>query len=704
HDMWGTLHHAPERTLRAVLAAMGHTDTRASLKKLKELPWGRLIEPSLVALQSEQPPSIPIRFRLEEGGEAGVCLEVEFTEDGGRHEKRLIEGIAPSEETTLDGTRHVRVDIPNDTNRPLGYHLLKVRAMLPSGTLEGSMHIIVTPARCHRPEGRSWGITLSLYGLRSDKNAGAGDLGDLKELMAWAGGRLGAGFVGLNPLHDIPNSLAEGISPYSPISRLYRSLLYIDLAQVPYLDDMLLAEAGPSLKALRDTDLVDYDGVAKLKASLLKKAFGRFSEAKGNGSLPTQYMESYGSYLAQEGRALDLHALFMALAEHIRESGRAGRDWIGWPEQYRDPGGQAVEEFAKDHAPLVEFQRFLQWVLDCQMAKVAKAAEHMPIGLYMDLAVGSSDCGSDTWANQDLFALGINTGAPPDDFNPQGQNWIFPPMRPEGLRETGYSLFRKTLKANLAHAGALRIDHALGLFRIFFIPEGRPPSEGTYVDYPAEDLLRIIALESERAGAAIVAEDLGTITEEAREGLSSRDMLSYRILYFERDWERGAFLPPECYPEEALAAVNTHDLPTLRGFFEGTDIANRKELGIFDKDAHEKALEERERDKSSLINILERFLLQRGVVLSEMPDISLAAHDFLAATPSLLTSVSLDDITDSAVQQNMPGVTEGHPNWRRKCSRSLERLKEDSEDPGTFLASLIKAFRNSGRVANEGDV
>ena len=427
HDMWGTLHHAPERTLRAVFAAMGHTDIATSLSKLRELPWGRLIEPSLVVLQSEQPPSIPIRFRLEKGCEAGVTLEVEFTEEGGRHEKRLIEGIAPSEETIQDGTRHVRVDIPNDTNRPLGYHMLKVRAMLPDGVQEGSMHIIVTPSKCHRPEGRSWGITMSLYGLRSDRNAGAGDLGDLKELIAWAGNRLGAGFVGINPLHDIPNSLAEGISPYSPISRLYRSLLYIDLGQVPFLDDTLLAKAEPSLKTLRNTALVDYDGVAELKTSLLKKAFKRFSEAKGNGSLPAPVNESYDSYLAQEGRSLDLHALFMALAEHIRESGRAGRHWLGWPEQYRDPEGQAVEDFARDHAPQVEFQRFLQWVLDCQMDMVAKAAETMPIGLYMDLAVGSSDCGSDTWANQDLFALGINTGAPPDDFNPQGQNWMFPP-------------------------------------------------------------------------------------------------------------------------------------------------------------------------------------------------------------------------------------------------------------------------------------
>ena len=272
-------------------------------------------------------------------------------------------------------------------------------------------------------------------------------------------------------------------------------------------------------------------------------------------------------------------------------------------------------------------------------------------------------------------------------------------MKPAVLKETGYSLFKKTLRANLAHAGALRIDHALGLFRIFFIPEGRPPSEGTYVDYPAEDLLRIIALESTRAKAAIVAEDLGTITEEARKGLSSRGMLSYRILYFERDWERGEFLPPECYPEEALAAANTHDLPTLRGFFEGTDIANRRELGIFDQDAHKRALEERERDKTSLSNILESFLLQRGVVSREMKDISLAAHEFLAATPSLLTSVSLEDITNSAWQQNMPGVTNGHPNWRRKYSRSLEGLKEDSDDPGTFLAILIDAFRASSRVA-----
>ena len=704
HDMWGTLHHAPETTLRAVLAAMGHSDMGSSLKRLRALPWGRLIEPSRVVLEGEQPPSIPIRFPLVEGKEADVTLDMEFTEEDGRHEKRTMEGIAPAEEIRLDGTRHVRVDIPNETNRPPGYHLLRVRATLPGRVLEGAMHLIVTPERCHRPGGRSWGITMSLYGLRTDNNAGAGDLGDLRDFTEWAGHELRAGFVGINPLHDIPNSLAEGISPYSPISRLYRSPLYIDLAQVPYLHESDLAEAAPSLKTLRDTELVDYDGVAELKTTIVQKAFRGFTEALEAGTVPPALAESYDSYLKQEGEDLLLHATFMALAAHIRKTDCVGRFWRGWPLKYHDPSGPAASEFRDTHAHEVEFQRFLQWVLDCQMAGVASAAGDMPIGLYLDLAVGSSDSGSDTWAHQDIFALGINTGAPPDDFNPQGQNWIFPPLLPERLRETGYVLFRNTLRANLSHAGALRIDHALGLFRIFFIPEGRPPSEGTYVDYPAEDLLRIIALESVRAGATIIAEDLGTVTAEARESLAKRGMLSYRILYFERDWEHGSFLPPEAYPEEALAAINTHDLPTLRGFWEGSDITIRQELGIIDDPAHDQAREIRERDKSSLITILEPLLAQQGVAPEHALNLSLAAHDFLAATPSLLTSVSLDDMTDSAQQQNMPGITKGHPNWRRKYSRPLERLKKDSRCSGTFLASIVRIFNRHSRARTQGDV
>ncbi len=696
-DMWGTLHHAPESTLRAVLVAMGHTDLQASLEKLRALPWGRLIEPTLVVLEGEQPPSIPIRFPLVEGKEPEVVIEIEFTEDGARHEKRTMEGVTPAEEILLDGARQVRVDIPNETNRPTGYHQLKLRATLPDGVLEGTMHLIVTTKQCHRPVGRSWGITMSLYGLRSDNNSGSGDLGDLREFTRWAGRDLGAGFVGINPLHDIPNSLAEGISPYSPISRLYRSLLYIDLAQVPYLHEQDLQETAPSLKTLRDTALVDYDGVAKLKTTLLQKAFGRFTEALEAGTAPTRQAESYSTYLKLEGEDLIMHATFMALAAHIRETDCVGRFWRGWPRKYQDPSGDAVSEFRSTHAHEVEFQRFLQWLLDCQMAGVASAAGDMPIGLYLDLAVGSSDSGSDTWAHQDVFALGINTGAPPDDFNPQGQNWIFPPLLPERLRETGYGLFIKTLRANLRHAGALRIDHALGLFRIFFIPEGRPPSEGTYVDYPAEDLLGIIALESVRAGAVIIAEDLGTVTKEARQGLARRGMLSYRIVYFEHDWEHGRFHPPEAYPEEALAALNTHDLPTLRGFLEGSDIRIRRKLGIFDDHAHDMACQGRQRDKSNLINILEPLMAQQEVASDQVLDISLAAHSFLALTASLLTSVSLDDMTDSAHQQNMPGITEGHPNWRRKCPKPLERLKEDSMDPGTFLASIVRAFHRQSR-------
>lgn len=701
HDMWGNLHKAPGSTLKAVLASMGHRDVEASLKELRYGPWGSLIEPVLVTLVHEQPASIPIRFRLEEGLEPLVVLHVEFTEEDGRHEERTLEGIVPAEVEIIGGMRHVRVDIPNETSRPLGYHTLNVRVDLPGNKIEGSMRIIIAPGRCHRPKQRCWGITLSLYGLRSEQNAGAGDLGDLKELIRWAGDDLNAGFIGINPLHSIPNSLSEGISPYSPISRLYRSLLYVDLNNTPFINREDLKRARMRLEELREAEFVDYDKVAGLKTAMLLKAFERFSDALEADTLPTEQTESYRIYLEQEGKSLERHATFMALAAHIRDTACMGCDWSGWPQEFRDPDSDSVKEFRVSHAPEVDFQMFVQWVLDQQLEQVAEEARGMPVGLYQDLAVGSSDCGSDTWAHQGVFALGMNTGAPPDDFNPKGQNWIFPPLLPEQLRQSGYEVFINTLRSNLRHSGALRIDHALGLFRLFFIPEGRPASEGTYVEYPADDLLKIVALESVRAGAAIIAEDLGTITDEARRGLGQMGMLSYRILYFERDWEHETFLPPESYPEESLSAVNTHDLPTLRGFWEARDLTIRKDLGITDNQGYDEALAQRDIERSRLKDALSPFIPDDEG--DEMRKISLAVHSFLASTPSLLTSTSLDDINGSPEQQNMPGTMSGHPNWRRKSPVTLEGLQSQYKQKESLLAPLVRIYRETSRTLHERD-
>jgi 4-alpha-glucanotransferase len=696
-DMWGNHHTVPEATLRAVLSAMGHSNTEDSLREFRKRPWDRLMDPVQVVIEDEQPLFIPVRFPLEHGNEDSVTLHVRFKEEGGHSEERTVHGVTPAGETEIEGTRHVRVDIPNEPNRPLGYHEVSVRVSTPHGKSKCSMRLIVTPARCHMPKARCWGIGLSLYGLRTDRNTGAGDLGDLRRLVHWSGEELGAGFVGLNPLHSIPNRLSEGISPYSPISRLFRSVLYADLSEVPLLGEDDLKGTEERIATLREAELIDYDGVADLKTGLLIRAFERFHKALESGTLPKEESDSYVSYIAREGEHLEHYSTFMALSAQLRDSSCKGRDWRCWPEEYRDPGSPEVAEFRTSHAPEVEFHKFVQWLLDRQLAKAAEAAARMPVGLYLDLAVGSSDCGSDAWANQDVIALGLHTGAPPDDFNPRGQDWLFPPMLPCRLREAGYEPFAKVIRNNLRHAGALRIDHALGLFRLFLIPEGRPPSEGTYVNFPSEDLLRIIALESVRSGTAIIAEDLGTVTEEARSGLSRHGMLSYRLLYFERDWEKGTFLPSEAYPGEALAAVNTHDLPTLRGFWEERDITLKLELDIISKREFEIAIDNRKKEKEGLLETLRPYLSNKEQSGCTYPAISMAAHAFLAETPSVLASVSLEDITNSLEQQNMPGTTTGHPNWRRKYPVSLEELVKSASNGESMLSSLMDVFTKTSR-------
>jgi (1->4)-alpha-D-glucan 1-alpha-D-glucosylmutase len=322
----------------------------------------------------------------------------------------------------------------------------------------------------------------------------------------------------------------------------------------------------------------------------------------------------------------------------------------------------------------------------------------MDIGLYTDFAVGSSGGGSDAWGYPGLFAMGVTAGAPPDAFSIKGQDWGFPPLIPEMARESGYELFIRTIRQNMRHAGALRVDHALGLFRLFWIPGGMTPEEGAYVRYPYEDLLRIIALESVRNRAVIIAEDLGTIGEKVREALDSSGMLSYRLFYFERDWPNPMFLPPGTYPEMALTAVNTHDLPTLSGYWAGRDIEVKRRLGIYpDEEALRKDLEERGRDRQYMLDALGEFLPvgfpRSAAEVPEMtPELSLAVHAFLARTPSRLVSVSLEDIQGALDQQNLPGLAKGHPNWRRKAPLMLQELMA-----GGQARAIAGVFRRESR-------
>lgn len=723
YDMWGNLHTVPLSTKEAILRSMGLDDFKAALREQQNRPWNRLIEPVLVCPHDEQPASVPVHFTAREGpsreGPSREGEEKDVTvrwslkdEHGAVLREMRARGIAPAKTKSIEGTRYVRLDLQVGGELLPGYYTFDVQLQSPlavgalseSMGLSGSMRLIITPAQCHGIEGRAWGPTVNLYAQRPKEGSwGMGGLGALRQLIRLTGD-LGGGFVGLNPLHAIHNSLPFGTSPYSPISRLYGNYIYLGPEDIPGLEASsggLPDEFKKQAKALGDMDMVDYEALAALTALALEKSFSTFMDRHYRAEGSPEARE-FKAYIREEGGPLELFALFMALAKWFaspKDKGLATAWWL-WPEGYRRPDGAGVAAFKEQNPDAVLYWQYVQWLLDRSLRACREAALEagMKVGLYQDLAVGSIRDGSDAWSYPEIFAREASVGVPPDNFNPMGQDWGFPPLIPSKLRESGYELFIQTIRKNLKHAGALRIDHALGLFRLFWIPEGLDPREGAYVNCPSEDLLGIIALESQRSKAVIVAEDLGTVGNEVREALKRYNMLSYRLFYFERNWPGRDFLKPHEYPEAALVAVTTHDLPTLAGFWSGRDIEVKSELGLYPDDSvRQWDKGERACDKALMLKVLhEAGTLPEGFpenpddVPGLTPELCLAVYEFLAKTPSKLVSISLEDLLGVIEQQNMPG-TVGPSNWSRKLPLDVDGLKEDGR-----LKALGEIFRRYG--------
>jgi 4-alpha-glucanotransferase len=699
YDIWGNKHHTSHDAKRAILSSMGIEVIEAELHRRLNAKWLRLMEPTLVVPVSKQPPTIRIHLPLEEGCEKDVRVSLSVEDEDGRKDIHEIEGIKASATREIDGMRYVRAELLNRTDRDLGYYGVRVLCVTPSGEHSARMRLIVTPEACYEPQGRRWGIYANLYALRSARNWGVGDLTDLRDVLRWAGSDLGADFVGINPLHAINNRMPYGISPYSSTSRLYANFIYLDLEKISAGAEFRKLIASPEFKAeieaLRRSDLIDYEGVAALKMRALEAAFKDF--LKRHLRTGTSLAEAFRGYVASEGKPLEDFATFSALEEHLRAKDPGLYTWQDWPEECRSAESPAVGEFKREHGDQVLFHQYVQWLMDRQLREASDEAKSigMGVGIYADLAVGSSGSGSDAWSFPEVFGFGMEAGAPPDNFSLNGQSWGFPPLIPERLRETGYELFVQTIRKNLKYSGALRIDHALGLFRLFWVPRGMSPKEGTYVRYPHEDLLRIIALESVRNKAVIIAEDLGTVSDEIREALLDFGMLSYRLFYFERDWKRNVFRRPEEYPERALTAVTTHDLPTLRGYWEGHDMEVKKALGLYpDEEAYRNDVAGRKRDRERIIEALGHCLPEGYEPPEKMtPELSLCVHRHIGRSPAKLAVAALDDILGVLDQQNMPGTIDAHPNWRQKYPEPVEEVFKNRH-----ARDLARMFREEGRA------
>lgn len=560
-------------------------------------------------------------------------------------------------------------------------------------------------AHCYQPavlhnDGRIWGLTVQLYSVRSRRNWGIGDFSDLVALVGRVAAA-GGDFIGLNPLHALFPDNPAHISPYNPSHRGFLNVLYIDVEAVPEWAAceaarcrLASADFQARLLALRATAVVDYVGVAQAKFEVLALLFEQFQKTGLRA-------KEFAAWRRQQGLALERFARYEALQAHFRKAGAWG--WPAWPREYHDPDSSAVADFAKTHVDAVSWHAWLQWLADTQLAAVAAHAKAcgMGIGLYQDLAVGANPGGAEVWCWQQVFAAGASTGAPPDELNLLGQDWGLPPFVPHRLRAVGYAPFIDILRSNMKHAGALRIDHVMGLMRLFWVPPDTPATEGAYVHYPFDDLLGLVALESVRNECLVIGEDLGTVPEGFRERLFEAGVLSYHPLIFER-YPDGQFRLPVDMPRQALIAASTHDLPTLAGFWCGIDLAVRTQLLLFPSDElRQRLIAERGWDRGRLLWALEREgLLPEGMSKdpAQLPELTTAViaaiHAYLARSPAQLMVVQPEDLFSLTDQINVPGTLEDqHPNWQRKLPLPLEAWGEDA----SLVAILAAINRERSR-------
>jgi 4-alpha-glucanotransferase len=529
-------------------------------------------------------------------------------------------------------------------------------------------------AACYMPdflkEGRAWGVTCQLYGLRSLRNWGIGDFEDLARLGEMAA-RWGADFLGLNPLHALFLAEPQRSSPFSPSNRTFLNPLYIAVDQVDGFDPT--EDLDPAkLSALRDSDLVDYTSVAQHKLDVLRRIHRRV-----HGAVDPAFLD-------KGGEALRLYALFEAISLHMTTLGFSS-GWLSWPEEFRDPHNAAVARFAEEHAAEIEFQIWLQWLADRQLGAAAKRLTDagMRIGLYLDFAVGTAPDGAATWSDRTLSVVGAQIGAPPDMFNPEGQSWGLAPFSPAEIEKRNFGPMREAYGAILRHAGALRIDHAMSLYRLFWIPSGFPAGEGAYVLYPMADMVRALAQSSQKSKAIIIGEDLGVVPEGFRDALHEADLLGYRIFYFERN--RKGFVPPREWPRAALACIGSHDTTTLAGWWTGSDIDLRERIGLFDGETARKERERRKIEKREAIAALHRIGLTN--VGDEFDEAAAAGiHRLVASAPSCLFAAQMEDLLGLTEQPNIPGTVDEHPNWRRKLPVPIEELESS-----TILRRIIDA-------------
>jgi 4-alpha-glucanotransferase len=704
----------------AVLAALGvDASTPAAIERaladVRDAPWRRMVPRYVVARGGRV---AEVAVHVPHGDPVSVWVELD---EGGRRELRqLMIWVDPRE---IDGglVGEATFEIPDDV--PLGYHQLHVV----SGERHARCQLMVVPDRIDVPAGRAWGFMLQLYAVRSKRSWSIGDLRDLRELATWSAGELGAGFVLVNPLHAAEPVPPMEPSPYFPASRRFINPLYLRVEDVPEVSSLPSAAVENAARTLQaknagDDDL-DRDVVWAAKRRILAAAFAAAFVTDGDVERHAAFTE----FVDREGESLVDFATWCALAD------RHGLPWREWPAELRDSRSPAVADFRAAERELVDFHCWLQWLCAQQLNDVQQSARAagMSIGLLLDLAVGVSPGGADAWALRRLLADGVTLGAPADMYNQQGQRWNLPTWRPDALAEVGFRPYRDLVRASLGRGGGLRIDHVIGLFRQWWVPEGATPADATYVRLDHEAMVGILLLEAQRAGAVVVGEDLGNVEPWVRDYLRERGVLGTSILWFERD-DAGRPRPPDQWRELCLATVTTHDLPPTAGYLAGAHVEIRAGLGLLERGVEDERVAD-EADRLDWIRALgAQGLLDPEIVAAVttastqtgtpgragfaertepyLDQIVEALHAYLCATPARLLGVYLPDVVGDRRPVNQPGTLDEYPNWRVPMTDAQRHpvLLDDLMDPATHpdgrrLALLVAAAAASVTVASVAD-
>ena len=680
------------------LAAEDEAQAQATLADLDRREWTRILPPCIVLYQGK-PFAIPVHLPV---GEHSLRWTLALEEGASQSGEASFTSLEHVHAADVDEERIERRLLILPEGLPSGYHRLSL-----AGHNGGEASVIVTPGKCWLPneEGiadgeteeherqRFWGVAAQMYLLRSERNWGIGDFSDLRRLVEIVRAQ-GGDAVGVNPLHGMFPDLPEEASPYSPLSRYLLNVLNIDVEAIPEFESSEEAKklvAAPEfqerLQRARGAKMVAYADVAALKLPVLRAAFDEFQRA---GS--PERKEAFERFVQGCDEMVQASCTYAAIRHHLTDQDLGFRDCGRWPEELRNAASQGIADFQNANADLVQYHLWLQWTADEQLKAVKAASEGMAVGLYRDLAVGANPSGAETWSNPGVMVAMAEVGAPPDILNTFGQNWVLPPFHPQNMREDGYRSFIALLRANMRHAGGLRIDHAMALQRLYWIPRGGTPRDGGYVRYPIDDLIGVIALESHRNRCLVVGEDLGTVPPGFRKRMAEAQILSYKVLLLEEEEKGGGYVKRKSYFRLALSTASSHDLPTLRGWWEEVDLDLRERLGFTTGEDAAKTRRKREIDREAMLEMFRDEHLLEGKSWPVTSEFIEAAHRFLARTGAILMMAQLEDIVEEAEQVNLPAsMPDQYPSWSRRAAVTLEELAVD-ERLQTF-AELARAER-----------